>query len=786
MGSRLTASGIERVYEAAQLWVDRALRTDDSLFTPGKPIWSRQWLGELRRRFLDRPDESGDRFQQKLKRQLEGSPHEVHQLMAEMLYVYFLIVKTQNSATAQQDIKEVLGWSPAPVAVPSDLIAGLTPGILTPGRYFSQSGRPYQTAFLIEFAEQWKELQPEEQGRRLNDPWGFKRFVMHLEYRSKMLRGFPNRPRAQRESLFHLVFPDAFEAIAKTADKEKIAKAFSNLVRQPTEDVDRQVTQIRSRLEPKHGSIDYFFREHAEIRIKWDEEFEPWDEFVKRARRFLKTGKLQSEEIDYKIEASRKLAAVRQAVLDGDSKWPDSLERALQGLSGNPISWRGIDNLNKWSTGHPDEALRALRVIWAENDSSAFERLRDFSGSLPTEVISGAGTRLNVASGLLMGLDAHEYPPFAYRLFNRAYDRTGYGRAQKGADEVALYKHALAFLDRFIDEASQRDLTLRDRLDAQSVVWAIRRPDDGEDEDEDHDGPWSPANIESLAKELLWETDALQKIIDGLQDKRQAIFQGPPGTGKTYVAKRIAEHCREHGGDFKIVQFHPSYSYEDFVEGFRPTLTEGGQAGFQINPGPLRQIADEAAANPDATFILVIDEINRGNVSKILGELYFLLEYRGDRVNLQYSNKEFTLPKNLWFIGTMNTTDRSIALVDAALRRRFYFFNFFPDEPPVKGLLRRWLDKKKPELKWVAKLVDQANGELGDRHMGIGPSHFMKEPGSLDEKRIQFIWEQAVMPYIEEQCFGDEERLKEFAYDHLKRELDTNGQPEDRAGDASD
>ena len=99
-----------------------------------------------------------------------------------------------------------------------------------------------------------------------------------------------------------------------------------------------------------------------------------------------------------------------------------------------------------------------------------------------------------------------------------------------------------------------------------------------------------------------------------------------------------------------------------------------------------------AEANPDATFILVIDEINRGNVAKILGELYFLLEYRDEEVNLQYSNEPFSLPKNLWFIGTMNTTDRSIALVDAALRRRFYFFGFFPDEPPVKGLLSRWLD----------------------------------------------------------------------------------------------
>ena len=107
--------------------------------------------------------------------------------------------------------------------------------------------------------------------------------------------------------------------------------------------------------------------------------------------------------------------------------------------------------------------------------------------------------------------------------------------------------------------------------------------------------------------------------------------------------------------------------------------------------------------------------------------LYFLLEYRDEAIRLLYRDKMFSLPENLWFIGTMNTTDRSIALVDAALRRRFYFFNFFPDQPPVEGLLSRWIAKNSPGDAWVADLVDMANGKLEDRHLGIGPSHFMKK-----------------------------------------------------------
>ena len=275
--------------------------------------------------------------------------------------------------------------------------------------------------------------------------------------------------------------------------------------------------------------------------------------------------------------------------------------------------------------------------------------------------------------------------------------------------------------------------------------------------------------LQTLARELLWDSDTkLQGIMRGLEDKGQVIFQGPPGTGKTYVAKKIAEWLTQSGGEYRIVQFHPSYAYEDFVEGFRPHLTDTGQAAYRLQEGPLRLMAEKAQERPGEKFILVIDEINRGNLSKILGELYYLLEYREQKIGLQYSpEKEFHLPENLWFIGTMNTTDRSIALVDAALRRRFYFFGFYPDEEPIKGLLRRWLEKEDPDALWVDDLLKKTNEQLGDRHLQIGPSYFMKKDLRLDENIVEFIWDQAVLPYIEEQFFGDTARLEAFNYASL-------------------
>ena len=188
---------------------------------------------------------------------------------------------------------------------------------------------------------------------------------------------------------------------------------------------------------------------------------------------------------------------------------------------------------------------------------------------------------------------------------------------------------------------------------------------------------------------------------------------------------------------------------------------------LKLEPGPLIRIAEAARKNGNegSTFVLVIDELNRGNVAKVFGELYFLLEYRNEDVQLQYGmGSRFRLPPNLWFICTMNTADRSIALMDAALRRRFFFTPFFSDEPPIKDLLRRWLEREGHGT-WVADLVDSANGLL-DRDMGIGPSYFMTSK-NLDEERVRRIWRRSVLPYVEEQFFGDADKLAEFNLDRL-------------------
>ena len=152
----------------------------------------------------------------------------------------------------------------------------------------------------------------------------------------------------------------------------------------------------------------------------------------------------------------------------------------------------------------------------------------------------------------------------------------------------------------------------------------------------------------------------------------------------------------------------------------------------------------------------------------MLGELYFLLEYRDEEIRLQYSDRPFSLPGNLYIIGTMNTADRSIALVDLALRRRFYFVEFHPDDEPVKDVLHDWLADKSPDMEWVADVVERANELMReDRHAAIGPSYFMKD--DLNEEAVRRIWKHSVLPYIEELRFGESESLDEFDLDRLRR-----------------
>ncbi len=299
---------------------------------------------------------------------------------------------------------------------------------------------------------------------------------------------------------------------------------------------------------------------------------------------------------------------------------------------------------------------------------------------------------LAFVAAVLMAVDPHRFSPYLSNKIKPAYEE--FVGEWPGEPLGERYAQVVSFVVQVSGALERQGAPVQDLIDAQGFLYL-----------RDHNGPPVkqkpttktvdvpgqpplPAVTAELARSLFFPEDWLQNIVELLGEKQQVIFYGPPGTGKTYIAQALGEHLSDGGGEVRLVQFHPSYTYEDFFEGYRPDRCRGSGDGFRAYARrPARLVAKARMTHPDKTHILIVDEINRGNVAKVFGELYFLLEYRNKPIELQYSRDEkFALPENLFLIGTMNTADRSIALVDSALRRRFYFVPFLPTEATIRDV----------------------------------------------------------------------------------------------------
>ena len=274
----------------------------------------------------------------------------------------------------------------------------------------------------------------------------------------------------------------------------------------------------------------------------------------------------------------------------------------------------------------------------------------------------------------------------------------------------------------------------------------------------------TPYTKNNFLKEVYMAEEEYDTLVSLLKNKKNLILQGAPGVGKTFAAKRLAYSMMGEADKSRVefIQFHQNYSYEDFVLGYRPQ-----EEGFKLTEGIFYRFCKKAAADPKRDYFFIIDEINRGNLSKIFGELLMLIEkdYRGTEATLAYSGAAFSVPENLYIIGMMNTADRSLAMIDYALRRRFSFFQMDPGFHS-EGFRQYQASLRNESFDELIEQVILLNREIkDDASLGpgfcIGHSYFCGQNVCTEDWMKSVVYYD-ILPMLQEYWFDNQQKVKHW------------------------
>ncbi|MDQ0754042.1 McrB family protein [Arthrobacter sp. B3I4] len=655
-----------------------------------------------------------------LRENLEGATRGAKQLAVELLFLQSLPLahEVKSLKVKRARVAEAASWLEPPLELPDELYAGMTDHGVIRDRTAEFNWTIWdQLKWLCRFVRHVAQRPAGAVQAAIKDPLAF----------HELTAGTPEDQPAIRRSIEFLVWPAYFEPVVADVERQEIRDAFASLVGGAKGDTDEEISadihRIRLHLDEQAGQrIDWYSRQ---LVSQWRKVGDPgrraWLLRSHHDSAELLAAWQDEEAVTLDVEHLRLLdpgvtAGLVQHAVDEDYKHLSYVERE-----------------------DTKTAVFAFLTVMKPGDLTLYQS-------------SGA-----VRVGVVLGEPEHHDDNRRLRRKVRWFDEA----------------HAMSELPRHV----QRQLASSGVIvDVTRVIQALEALLPAEAEAEEGDGAEPAAVVEpapegfrpltaEFAASLHMDLEPLQEVAELLEGNRQLVLYGPPGTGKTYLAKHLAAELAGDAGDerVKLVQFHPSYAYEDFFEGYRPDKTDEGQVSFKLVAGPLRRLAEEAAkpGNETKPYFLIIDEMNRANLAKVFGELYFLLEYRDDRINLQYSPTEpFSLPDNLYIIGTMNTADRSIAMMDAAIRRRFSFIELHPKTEPVKGTLLRFLQAKDLDTT-PALLLDELNNAIDewDRDLMIGPSYFMKKAAQTPTG-LRRIWKYELMPLLEEHYHGQLNRAQ--------------------------
>lgn len=738
--------------DAARRWRDRCLVADGSILT-NKQLWTAENLAHLDQHFLQNLEAGEGNFISKLEAQLATAPPVARQLAAEILWLLYLSLHetSMRATTKRLQIRQVWEWSGEPLPDnPQELGTLLEHGVANPGPGF-QTNRWREFGFCIRLAQDWKSFATADRLRLVEDPWAF----------AEWLDSVPDAwARQFRHMLLYLLFPDHFERIVTSGHKEMVVRTLlSRFGMDPKQvnfksrvAVDRALSQLRPLLEaelPDAEVVDYY---EPPVRGMW------LDKGGAAPGTSVTAGAIsRGGEADWMRERFGNARVWVIAPGEGARHWPEFQKEGIAA-----IGWDYLGDLSAYSSY--DATYEAVRAHEGGNPTNNARACWQFSHEMqPGDyVVAKQGRSVLLGYGKVTTEYMYDYTRAEYQHIRGAHwERVGRWTLPEGQTTVVK---TLTDLTPFAGWLRTAFGLMDDAEAGPDPLVPVGAPPP----------PPSVYTVDDALKSLFLTRDQFTAILDSLARKKNLILEGAPGVGKTFVARRIAWALlgQRDNSRVEMVQFHQSYAYEDFVQGWRP-----GKTGFELRDGVFHQFCGRAAKDPENRHVFIIDEINRGNLSKVFGELMMLIEHdkRGPEyaVPLTYARSaedRFSVPGNVYVLGMMNTADRSLAMVDYALRRRFAFvrlkpaFNSdgFADHLAESGVDGETVEKIVTRMTELNRTITDDGSNLGPG-FEIGHSFFVpaEDEEASDGAWYERVVRQEIEPLLNEYWFDDPRRVEE-------------------------
>lgn len=731
--ARISTHPIAPIIETAERWKQNCLIGDGSLFLTAS-LWTPENINQFKHHFVDNLIYGSDQtFYEKFEIQMANSSIEVKQLAAEMLYILLLFPSKITARKKVEDIRLVWGWSGQNI---DDIFPGLeasfAEGIGSTGMAYNNlrwAEFVFFTAWLISF----KALTPSQRQDLVLNPWKFGNWLDGIEGSDK---------RQFRHIALFLLFPDYFETSSSKNQKNQMYSVFGGRVAYGNPLIsaadsdwikkDKTIYLAREQLTKESGKpVNFYLSPYKELWLATNDKND--DE-----------GQDSSSE-DLSKAPNRKIWAI--GLGEGGRLWNESYEKGI--IS---IGW-DLGDLSSFKS--QDEVMAKLVELRGSdfpnptNDSlCCYQFAHEMNvGDL---VIAKVGRKKILGGGIVTSDYVYDSDRREHKnirqvkwVTNEEAELPGSGGPIKTLTEISRYPEFRELVEAYVSEKTVPEKIVAD-----------------------------PYSYEDALKDLFLSEADLKSVIETAKRKKNIILQGPPGVGKTFVSKRLAYLLMgaKDPSRVEFVQFHQSYSYEDFVQGWRPN----SDGGFNLKSGSFYEFSRKARSDLSRPYVFIIDEINRGNLSKIFGELLMLIESdkRGleNAIKLTYSESEadrFSVPENVFIIGLMNTADRSLAIVDYALRRRFAFFSLQPQLESSK--FEDVITKAGGSVDLVKKIrarIGGLNQVIGNERRDLGPgfqighSYFCPvSPISTDAEWYLNVINTEIKPLIEEYWFDSPEKV---------------------------